>query len=181
MKMPAKSEMRIPKLDSLWNHPLLAGFSDELRTWLAPRLEKKSLKKGDVLFSQGDLVKGIYLHLEGLTKITQADEKGALEFSRLVVPGDTSGHRSLFLEETYKGTAEVLSPTSEVVFIRIEDITSLLSKSLSFTKSIIVKISTELRRSEEQHVQKTKKSVRGRVADLILNLCDNYYEDLGEK
>lgn len=164
----------------IWNHPLLTSFHAGQRKWLAKRLKKISLEKGDRLFKQGETVTGIYLHMKGLAKITQKDRQGQIEFSRLVLPGDTSGHRSLFIESTYKGTAEALSDQLEVMFLSLEDVTLLLSKSISFTKNIITKISKELSRTEEEIVLKKKKSVRERVADLIYHLCLNYAEQVGE-
>ncbi len=162
----------------LWNHPLFNDFSEDLKTWLGDRMEKRTFKKGELLFSQGDPVLGIFVHLGGLAKIIQKDEHGKIEFSRLVLPGDSSGHRSLFIENSYKGSAEVLSENLEAVYIRLEDVSFLLSKSLLFTKNIIIKISTELSRSEEDHVSKNKKSVRGRIANLILELCENYADQV---
>ena len=158
----------------IWKHPLFNEFSTELKNQLGDRIEKQTFQKGEILFTQGSAVLGIFVHLSGLAKITQKDEFGKVAYSRLVLPGDTSGHRSLFIECRYKGTAEVLSENLETVFIRLEDVTYLLSKSLHFTKNIIIKISKELRRSEEEHVSKNRRSVRGRIANLIYELCENY-------
>ena len=101
-----------------WNHPLFKDFSEELKNWLGGRLEKRRFKKGEFLFSQGETVQGIFVHLAGLAKITQKDEHGKVEYSRLVLPGDSSGHRSLFIENSYKGSAEVLSESLMAVFIK---------------------------------------------------------------
>ena len=106
----------------------------------------------------------------------QKDLNNKIRFSRLVFPGDTSGHRSLFIEKNYQGTQVGLSETVEVCFIPTSDILFLLIKNSSFSKNLIIKISTELNRSEEDKMATKEKTVRSRLALLIYNLALEYSE-----
>jgi len=156
------------------NDSLFCDFDDGLTNWVAQRKVHLSLSKEDILFTQGDDVKGIYCHLQGLTKVVQKDPRGKIRFSRLVLPGDTSGHRSLFIAEKYKGTASVLSHDFHACFIPKEDILFLLSSSPSFAKNLVTKISNELSRSEDKAISVREKNVLHRLAILLLELYTHY-------
>lgn len=156
----------------VWKKSLFRDLDQELIRWVTERKQTVNLQKKDILFSQGQNVEGIYCHLSGLAKVTQKDARGNVRFSRLVLPGDTSGHRSLFIETKYKGTADVMSNSLQACYIPKTDIIYLLSNSASFARSLVIKISLELIRSEEEQISVKEKTVRGRLARLLCELCE---------
>jgi len=164
----------------VWKKSLFRNFESSLLSWVADRKKPLNLKKKDVLFSQGQPVQGIFCHLDGLARVVQKDVKGKVRFSRLVLPGDTSGHRSLFIEENYKGTTDILSDELQACFVPKEDILYLLSSNASFAKNLVVKIASELKRAEDQQILVKEKSVRGRLAQLLVELCHDFSEKFGE-
>ncbi len=146
--------------------------------WLQTKKTEKELFKGETFFDQGSSVSGLYCHSSGLSKVIQKDANDKIRFARLVFPGDTSGHRSLFIQNYYQGTTLVLSDTAKACFIPMEDVLYLLSKNPSFAQNLIVKISIELRRSEEDKMATKERTVRGRLAELLLKLGNEYAEVL---
>ncbi len=162
----------------VWKKSLFKDFDSELISWLAARKESREILKTESFFNQGEEVKGIFCHFSGLTKVIQKDSKEKIRFTRLVFPGDTSGHRSLFIQNTYQGTASVLSDDASACFVSTEDVLFLLSTSPSFAKNLIIKIAGELRRSEEDMMATKEKTVRGRLAQLIYNLAVEYADKL---
>jgi len=164
----------------VWKKSLFRDFNPDLVDWLANRKSWHSFSKKDIIFRQGQDVGGIFCHLSGLAKVVQTDEAEKVRFSRLVFPGDTSGHRSLFIETQYKGTASVVSNDLQVCFIDKEDILFLLSNDVSFSKNLVAKISTELNRSEEDKISIKEQTVRTRLAHLIYNLCNEYSDKINE-
>lgn len=146
--------------------------------WVSDKKQTVTLKKKDVLFSQGQDVEGIFCHLSGLAKVVQKDTEGNVRFSRLVLPGDTSGHRSLFIETKYKGTADVISDTLQACYIPKADILYLLSNNASFAKNLIIRISSELIRLEEEQITAKEKTVRARLAQLLYELCEAHAEPI---
>jgi len=164
----------------VWKKSLFRDFDLSLVDWLAQRKKWRSFNKKDSLFSQSQRVDGIFCHLNGLAKVVQTDSVGKVRFSRFVLPGDTSGHRSLFIETTYKGTANVVSDNLQACFIQKEDISFLLSNNVSFAKNLVAKISVELNRSEEDKISIKEKTVRTRLACLIYDLCNEYSDKVSE-
>lgn len=156
----------------VWGKSPFKDFSPALLQWLAEKKRPVSLGRKDVLFQQGEKVEGIFCHMDGLAKVVQKDEKGNIRFSRLVLPGDTSGHRSLFIEEAYKATSDVVSQHLRACYIAKADIFYLLSNNASFARNLLAKISMELARSEEEQISVKEISVRGRLARLLCELCE---------
>lgn len=163
---------------NVWKKSLFKDFDSSLIEWLAERKKSRTIFKSETLFKQGEEVTGIFCHHEGLSKVIQKDSNDKIRFTRLVFPGDTSGHRSLFIQSVYKGTTIALSDQATACFISIEDTLFLLSKNPSFAKNLIVKISGELNRSEENMMATKEKTVRGRLAQLIYNLAIEYSEKI---
>lgn len=164
----------------VWKKSLFRDFDASLISWLEDRKKPYSLKKKQVLFSQGQQVHGIFCHLSGLARVVQKDDGGRVRFSRLVMPGDTSGHRSLFIETIYKGTTDVISDELQACLISREDILHLLAGNASFARNLVVKIATELQRSEEDHISVKEKTVRGRLALLLCELSRDFSEKINE-
>ncbi|NOZ53332.1 MAG: Crp/Fnr family transcriptional regulator [Gammaproteobacteria bacterium] len=165
----------------VWKKSLFKDFDPGLLDWLKKRKVWCNFTKKDRLFNQGQVVEGIFCHLSGLAKVVQKDGKAKIRFSRLVLPGDTSGHRSLFIEQKYKGTADAISDNVQACFILKSDILYLLSNNASFAKNLVIKISTELKRSEEQQISVKEKTVRARLAHVIYYLCNEYSDQINEE
>jgi len=165
----------------VWKKSLFRDFSPDLILWVTERKKTVTLNKKEILFSQGQHVEGIFCHLNGLAKVVQKDNDGNVRFSRLVLPGDTSGHRSLFIETQYKGTADVLSDTLQACYIPKADILYLLSSNASFAKNLVIKISSELIRSEEEQISVKEKTVRSRLAQLLSELCDAHSDQINDR
>jgi CRP-like cAMP-binding protein len=92
------------------------------------------LNKNKTLFNQDDSVNGIYFVIEGLIKVTQVDRSNKIIFTRLTLPLDTVGHRSIFTQKTYLGTAEIISDTAKVIFISTDEIIKLMSTNVEFSR-----------------------------------------------
>ena len=134
------------------------------------------MKLGEPLFEQGQPVGGLFCIAEGLIRVRQRGKQVKPRFVRLVLPGDTAGHRSLFTEEHFKGTATVISERVSVCFVPSGTILTLIGSSTEFAKSLLKRLSGELDRAEEDQVATKEKSVRGRLAQLIWTLCESYSE-----
>ena len=149
-------------------------IDQDLIDWLANKKEIHTLDKKQQLFIQGDIVEGIFCHFDGLAKIVQKDSNENIRFTRLVLPGDTSGHRSLFIENKYKGSAVVISDKLTACFISKTDMLYLLSKNPSLAKNLIIKISGELSRSEDEVISVKERDIRSRLAYFLFNLSIEY-------
>ena len=60
----------------VWKKSLFREFNQDLVLWVSDKKQTVTLKKKDVLFSQGQDVEGIFCHLSGLAKVVQKDTEG---------------------------------------------------------------------------------------------------------
>jgi CRP-like cAMP-binding protein len=157
---------------------LFRDLGPEQIDWIAAHKQNLELKEDQILFQQGEAVKGLFCVADGLLKVQQRDERGKVRFVRHVLPGGTVGHRSLFIQTQYKGTSQVVSKESHVCLLPTEDVSTLLAQNPDFARNLIVKISSELERSEEEKLAIKERTVRGRLATALLNLCDSYSDAL---
>lgn len=132
------------------------------------------LKKADIVFRQGDAVNGIYFVVEGLIKVTQLDQSGKVIFTRLTMPLDTVGHRSIFIQRDFLGTAEVISENAQLIFISTKEIVRLMSENFDFSRSLIIKNSKELSKAESNSFKVKDKTSFERVAEFLFFTAMKY-------
>lgn len=159
-----------------WPKSIFKDFSEAQLNHLDTIKKTNSHKKNEILFKQGQEVSGIYCNASGLLKISQKNAAQKIIFSRFSFPGDTVGHRSIFVEDQYKGTCEVISDDTEACFINKKDVVNLFSENNEFAKSLIFKISYELDRSVNEHILLNESTAFSRLCALLLKLFEEFSE-----
>lgn len=165
----------------IFKKSLFKDFSPELIKWLDQHKKFNHYQKSQIMFEQGQVVEGLFCHAEGLVKVVQKDENKKVRFARLVLPGDSSGHRSLFVSATYRGSASVLSEEACGCFVSSEDISYLLLKNPEFAQALIEKIANELKRSEDSQIASKEKTLRSRLAQLLFELGQEFSIKLNDE
>jgi CRP-like cAMP-binding protein len=126
-------------------------------------------KKGQALFVQGTHPYGLYCISSGNIKLTQVGSDGKESIVRIVHAGDILGHRSLFTDEDFAKTATAMEDT-EVCFIDKKYILSVIANNPSVALNIINKLSRDMGKAENKLSSLHQKSVRERLAELLLSL-----------
>ena len=90
---------------------LLEQLEPEARQAVLERAQELSLPPETEIYSQGDLVDGLYILLDGAVKEVARDA-GCLRFVRLVGPGEVLGAGELFSTAVYTRCAVTLYQTS---------------------------------------------------------------------
>ncbi|MDO8643942.1 MAG: Crp/Fnr family transcriptional regulator [bacterium] len=130
-------------------------------------------KKGQVIFYSGNQAYGLYCVSSGRVKLFKTGIDGRQQIIRISGPGDILGYRSLFSGEPYSATAEALED-AEICCIDKQAFFSILSKSPPMAMDVIRKLSKELRQAEDLATSIAQKSVRERMAELLLILKETY-------
>ncbi len=129
--------------------------------------------KGQVIFYEGNEAFGLYCVFSGRVKLYKTGVDGRQQIVRISGPGDLLGYRSLFAQEPYHATAEALED-STVCCIDKNAFFPLLSNNPSLAVSVIKKLAKELRSAEELATSIAQRSVRERMAELLLILKETY-------
>ena len=158
----------------VWTKSLFRSLTKDEVAQLAAEKTALSLKRQDELFGQGDATRGLYCLSEGLVRVEQRGPSGKSRFIRLALPGDTAGHRSVFVDKTYKGTATIIADYAEACFIPSSTLLRLLGHSPNFAVHFVQKIAVELEKSEEDRLAIKEKTVRSRLAEILAVLGQKY-------
>jgi CRP-like cAMP-binding protein len=139
----------------------------------------KIIKKGDVIFQEGDHVNGVYCIKDGVCKVSKMSENGRNQIISLVKKGNMLGERSLISDEISNLTAIALSDM-EVCFIPKEEIINDLEKNPKFTIDILKTMANSLKSADNLVVGMAQKNVKQRLAETLLHLQEKFkINDIG--
>ena len=130
-------------------------------------------KKGQVIFYEGNQAYGFYCVFSGRVKLYKSGVDGRQQIVRIAGPGDLLGYRSLFADEPYHATAEALEEAT-ICCIDKNAFFPVLTKNPKLSLNIIKKLSKELRAAEDLATSIAQRSVRERMAELLLMLKEAY-------
>lgn len=147
-----------------------------LPEWL-PAIESNRqtlhFKKGELIFGEGDELKGMYFVYEGSVKVHKkwGDEKELIV--RFAKKGDIVGHRGLGKDASYPVSATALESVT-VCFIDLSFFLTTLSVNHEFLLQLMFFFAEELKVSERKMRNLAHMPVKGRVAQAMLTLQEKF-------
>lgn len=143
-----------------------------LKEWL-PALEHNrstiKVKKGDLIFNEGDTMTGVYFVYSGILKVHKKWGSDKELIVRFAGKGDIVGHRGLGEDNVYPVSATALE-NSSVCFINLDFFLSSLKVNHDFLYKLMMFFAEELKVSERKMRNLAHMPVKGRVAQAIINL-----------
>jgi CRP-like cAMP-binding protein len=133
----------------------------------------KTYKKGQVIFEEGETLNGVYCVKDGVCKLTKLSENGKDQVVKLVVKGGLLGKRSLVSEQKTNLSAVALNDM-EMCFIPKSEIMNDLAKNPKFTLDVLREMAEDLKESEESLVTMAQKSVKARMAEILIYVHKNF-------
>jgi len=132
-----------------------------------------SIKKGELIFDEGEHLKGVYCIRSGVCKISKISENGRDQIIHLIQKGDLLGERSIINNEMTNLKATALQDM-EVCFIPKEEILKNLHGNSNFTLEILKGLANSLKNADNVIVNMAQKTVKQRLAETLLYLYDNF-------
>jgi len=136
----------------------------------------KVYKKGQVIFEEGDTLNGVYCVKDGVCKLTKLSENGKDQVVKLIVKGGLLGKRSLVTDQVTNLSAVALNDM-EMCFIPKSEIMADLAKNPDFTMDVLKKMANDLKDSDDSLVNMAQKSVKRRMAEILVYIHDNFGVD----
>lgn len=136
-------------------------------------------KKGQIIFYEGNEAIGLFCIFSGKIKLYKSTSDGRQQILRIAGPGDLLGYRALFAGEPYHATAEAMEDAS-ICCIDQKSFFPVLNKNPDLALDLIKKLSRELRAAEDLATSIAHKSVRERMAELLLILKEAYGKKVGK-
>ncbi|SIN67928.1 Crp/Fnr family transcriptional regulator [Algoriphagus halophilus] len=138
-----------------------------------------SHKKGQILYYEGTKPLGIFCINSGVVKVYKTASNGKEQIIHLSQKGDFLGYSALLGEENYTNSAMIVED-AKICFIPKEAFLTTLFSNTPFFKRITKALSHELGVMEEKLTDATQKSIRERLAFVLLQLGSCYGVEGGE-
>lgn len=132
-----------------------------------------TVKKGDVIFEEGDALNGVYCVKDGICKLSKLSSNGKDQIVKIVVKGDLLGQRSLITGETANLQATALNDM-ELCFIPKSEIVNDLLNNSKFSFDVLKEMAHDLKEADDIIVNMAQKTVRQRLAETIIYIHDNF-------
>ena len=161
-------------LNSSWkNQSILRHLYNDEMEYLEEMSEIRHYKKNDIIFHQGKSITGCYVILSGIIKQYKTGVEGRDYILRLAKPFEILGYRSALSEEPACNTSCVIEE-SDVYFIPKDCLLHLVKTNGLFALELLQIACLEMEESHLLITEIAQKSVRERLAELLLNLKNKF-------
>lgn len=131
------------------------------------------IKKGQQIFKEGDQVTGIYFVYEGYVKVHKKWDNEKEIITRFAKKGDILGHLGLESNNIYPVSATALQKAT-VCFLPMDFFESSLKINNAFAIKLMRFFASELQNSEKRMRNLAHMPVKGRVAQSIITLKNQF-------
>lgn len=125
--------------------------------------------KGGIIFEDGEVPNGVFFLNRGTAKLSKQGVYGKDQILRFIKEGDLIGYRSLLCGEDFQAKAEAMTEV-EATFLPADLFLQLLEVAPKFSFVMLQKIAFELGESSNTVTFLAQKTVRERLAEILLLL-----------
>lgn len=133
----------------------------------------KVIKKGEVIFEEGESLNGVFCVRDGICKLTKLSANGKDQIVKLVVKGELLGQRSVISDERTNLRATALNDM-EVCFIPKQEIIKDLQGNNNFSLDVLKHMASDLKEADDIIVNMAQKSVRQRLAEALISINESF-------
>ena len=130
-------------------------------------------KRGTILYNEGSRISGFYWIQSGIIKIYKTGVDGKEQIIRFAKPCDIIGFRSVLSNELACTSAKVIED-SKNYFVPAENLIFLVKNNGNFSMDIIRLTCKELEEANSYITDIAQKTVRERLAEILIHLKNNF-------
>jgi CRP-like cAMP-binding protein len=135
--------------------------------------EFRQYKRGEILYNEGNRISGFYCLNKGIIKVFKTGFDGKEQIIRFAKPGDIIAYRSVLSNESACTSAKVIEDC-RVCFIPSEILIKLVKTNSSFAHELLKLACHELGEANSFITDIAQKTVRERLAEIILLLVNDF-------
>ncbi len=155
---------------------IFKSLSKEERELLNQEKNCNSYLKGDIIYHEGNRISGCYCVNKGILKIYKTGIEGKEQIIAFAQKGDIIGYRSILSGEPACTTAQVIDDAL-LCYIPSDILLSLVKSNSSFSLDLMQLTCKELNQANAYIKDIAQKTVRERLAEILLMLKNTFGED----
>ena len=132
-----------------------------------------TFKKGQVIFTEGSSLNGVFCVKSGKCKLSKLNSNGKEQIVKFMKDGDMLGYRSVIADEPVTLTVTALDDM-QACFIPKAEIIKSLEANPKFTMDMMKTACSDLRDANMTISNMAQKTVKQRLADTLLFLHDTF-------
>lgn len=148
-------------------------LTDSQKEELRECMSIQRFKKNEILYRDGEVPQQFHCLINGKIKIYKDGIGGKTQIIRVLKPSESFGYRAYFANQNYVTCAAAFE-ASTVCLIPMDTIYRWMQENNSFCMFFVKLLSVELGNSDQRTVNLTQKHIRGRLAEALIFLRDNY-------
>ncbi|MER7559704.1 Crp/Fnr family transcriptional regulator [Nocardioides sp. NPDC126508] len=166
--------------DVLRHAPLFSELDDESMTAMLAMMDRTVLKRGEVLFHEGDAADRLYAVVDGKVKLSRVSAGGQDSLLAILGPGQVFGELSLFDPGQRSSTVTAVTDQVELASLSHDDLLVWLDGRPSVTRGLLALLSGRLRRANDVIGDLVFADAPRRVAKALLDLAERFGEETEE-
>lgn len=155
-------------MGDIWQ--LLDGNEKRL---IIENFEVHNFKKNQIIYAEGDTPEHLWVLLKGKVKKYKDGIGGRVQILRLIRPVQYFGYRAYFASEPYVSSSATMEP-STIGSLPLPLVEDMIKRNNALAMFFIHDLSRNLGNSDSRIVSLTQKHIRGRLAEALTVLIDNY-------
>lgn len=133
----------------------------------------QTFKKNEIIYCEGDQPTQLMYLLKGKVKVYKKGIGDRNQIIRLIRPGEYFGYRAYFANENYVASGAAIE-ASQVGFLPMKLVEEHIHRNNNLAFFFIRALADNLGQSDTRTVNLTQKHIRGRLAEAIILLYENY-------
>lgn len=133
--------------------------------------EKKTYRKAQVLYTEGDAANTFFFIISGKVKGIKTDSYGKVLVTNILKEGEFFGHIEILEDTKRKETVETIEETTLITADKVEFL-KLLESNRNLATLFLKKLALDVHENEERLLKLAYASVRERTAETLLKLVE---------
>lgn len=150
-----------------------ALLNSEEKRVISDNFKIQNFKKNEVIYNEGDTPMQLMYLIKGKVKVYKKGNGDRNQIIRLMRPGQYFGYRAYFANENYVTTGAAIENT-QIGFLPMTLVEEHIRSNNDLAFFFIRTLANNLGQSDTRTVNLTQKHIRGRLAESLMVLHDNY-------
>lgn len=159
--------------DVLRQAPLFSGLDDDAAASLGSSMTSVTIRRGEILFNEGDEGNQLYVVTEGKVKLGRTSPDGRENLLAILGPSQMFGELSLFDPGPRSATATAVTDVT-LRSLSHDALLPLLTEHPDVSRALLHQLAARLRRTNEVVGDLVFSDVPGRVAKALLDLASRF-------